>query len=72
MQSETDYGEDIDVDVSGRVIPAKPKPKTTTNSGTKPPSKRQASEASAKPKKAKSADTTKSGQQKLASFFGKK
>lgn len=71
VQSETDYGEEIDVDVSGKVIPTKAKP-TPATSGSKAPSKRQPSEASAKPKKNKSTDTAKSGQPKLASFFGKK
>ncbi|KAB5593974.1 hypothetical protein CTheo_2575 [Ceratobasidium theobromae] len=71
-QSETDYGEDIDVDVSGRILPKKPASKPTT-SGPKAEPKRQHSESStAKSRKNKPNDGSKSGQQKLASFFGKK
>ncbi|KAJ1307866.1 hypothetical protein OPQ81_001946 [Rhizoctonia solani] len=71
-QSETDYGDDIDVDVSGKAVStnsSKPAPK-----GSISQSKHQQlnSLPNAKPKKGKSNDASKPGQQKLASFFGKK
>ena len=70
VQSETDYGEDIDVDVNGKAVPAKPAPKAKSGAGA--PAKRQQPESLGGTKKAKQNATAKPGQQKLASFFGKK
>ncbi|CAE6448605.1 unnamed protein product [Rhizoctonia solani] len=69
-RSETDYGDDIDVDVSGKVVSTKTSKPVTKS--TVPQPKRQQSLSNAKPKKGKSSDASKPGQQKLASFFGKK
>lgn len=71
IQSETDYGDDIDVDANGKAVPAKPTPKAKSSTGNAP-AKRQQSESSGGTKKAKQNPTTKPGQAKLASFFGKK
>ncbi|CAE6424174.1 unnamed protein product [Rhizoctonia solani] len=70
VKSETDYGDDIDVDVSGQVVLSKPSKPTTLTS--QPKRQQSNSLPSAKPKKGKSSDASKPGQQKLASFFGKK
>ncbi|KDN48616.1 hypothetical protein RSAG8_02603, partial [Rhizoctonia solani AG-8 WAC10335] len=69
-QSETDYGDDLDVDVSGKVVSTKP----SKSAAKAPISKRQQSNSlpNAKPKKGKSSDGSKAGQPKLANFFGKK
>ncbi|KAG8762289.1 hypothetical protein FRC11_010076 [Ceratobasidium sp. 423] len=70
--SETDYGDDIDVDVSGKVIPTKASKPASKSSAPQPKRQQSNSLPNAKPKKGKSSDTSKPGQQKLASFFGKK
>ncbi|CAE6415690.1 unnamed protein product [Rhizoctonia solani] len=71
VQSETDYGDDIDVDVSGKVVSAKTS-KPTAKSQIAQPKRQPDSSSSTKLKKGKSSDNSKPGQQKLASFFGKK
>ncbi|CAE6425533.1 unnamed protein product [Rhizoctonia solani] len=70
VKSETDYGDDIDVDVSGQVVSTKPSKPTALTS--QPKRQQSNSLPSAKPKKGKTSDSSKPGQQKLASFFGKK
>ncbi|CEL55728.1 hypothetical protein RSOLAG1IB_01740 [Rhizoctonia solani AG-1 IB] len=71
VQSETDYGDDIDVDVSGKVVSAKTS-KPTAKGQIAQPKRQPDSSSSTKLKKGKSSDNSKPGQQKLASFFGKK
>ncbi|CAE6414267.1 unnamed protein product [Rhizoctonia solani] len=70
--SETDYGDDIDVDVSGKVVSTKPPKPAAKAPASKPKRQQSNSLPNAKPKKGKSDDASKPGQQKLASFFGKK
>lgn len=73
VQSETDYGDDIDVDVSGKVVATKSSKPTTAKASTSQPKRQQSNSLpNTKLKKGKSSDASKSGQQKLANFFGKK
>ncbi|CAE6417611.1 unnamed protein product [Rhizoctonia solani] len=71
-QSETDYGDDIDVDVSGKVVSAKPSKPAAKDPVSQAKRQQSNSLPNAKVKKGKSSDASKPGQQKLASFFGKK
>lgn len=71
IQSETDHGDDVDVDINGKSVSAKPVLKAKPSTGGAL-AKRQQSESSGGTKKAKQSTTTKPGQPKLASFFGKK
>ncbi|CAE6408916.1 unnamed protein product [Rhizoctonia solani] len=71
VQSDTDYGDDIDVDVSGKVVLTKTS-KLAAKGHTSQPKRQPDSLSNTKLKKGKSNDTSKSRQQKLASFFGKK
>ncbi|CUA74106.1 Pc21g19020 [Rhizoctonia solani] len=71
-QSETDYGDDIDVDVSGKVVLTKPVKPAAKAPIAQPKRQQSSSLPNTKSKKGKSSDASKPGQQKLASFFGKK
>jgi hypothetical protein len=70
-KTETDYGDDIDVDVSGKTVPTKAAKSKPQAEVAKSSAKRQP-QPSGGAKKTKQISAAKPGQQKLASFFGKK